>query len=28
MHLDREDLDEAMRLAYLRWTQLGEEEAD
>jgi len=28
MHVDREDPEEAMRLAYLRWTQLGEEEAD
>jgi hypothetical protein len=29
MHLDREDLEEAMRLAYLRWQELGvDEEAD
>jgi hypothetical protein len=29
MHLDREDLEEAMRLAYLRWLELGvDEKAD
>lgn len=28
MHLDREDLEEAMRLAYIRWQQVTEEEAD
>jgi hypothetical protein len=29
MHLDREDLEQAMRLAYLRWREVGgDEEAD
>lgn len=29
MHLDREDLEEVMRPAYLRWADLvGDEEAD
>ena len=28
LHLDRDDLEEAMKLAYIRWQQLSEEEAD
>lgn len=28
MHLDRADLEDAMKLAYIRWQQLAEEEAD
>ena len=28
MHLDRADLEEAMKLAYVRWQQLAEEEAE
>jgi site-specific recombinase XerC len=28
MHLDRTDLEEAMKLAYIRWQQLSEEEAE
>jgi hypothetical protein len=28
MHLDRQDLEDAMKLAYIRWQQLAEEEAD
>lgn len=29
MHLDRDDLEEAMKLAYMRWQELGAaEEAD
>jgi hypothetical protein len=30
MHLDRDDLEEAMKLAYLRWSETtsGSEEAD
>jgi hypothetical protein len=28
LHLDRVDLEEAMRLAYLRWSEPSEEEAD
>jgi hypothetical protein len=28
MHLDRQDLEDAMNLAYIRWQQLAEEEAD
>jgi len=28
MHLDRDDLEEAMKLACIRWQQLSEEEAD
>lgn len=27
-HLDRQDLEDAMKLAYIRWHQLAEEEAD
>ena len=26
MHLDRDDLEEAMKLAYVRWQQLSEED--
>jgi hypothetical protein len=26
MHLDREDLEESMRLAYLRWREVSDEE--
>jgi hypothetical protein len=28
MHLDRADLEESMRLAYLRWRELGDEVAE
>jgi hypothetical protein len=28
MHLDRQDLEDATKLAYIRWQQLAEEEAD
>ena len=28
MHLDREDLEEATKLAYARWSELTAEEAD
>jgi hypothetical protein len=27
MHLDRDDLEQAMRLAYLRWQKVGAEKA-